>query len=353
VTTSPLDRLRTEPERFSFDAAMRLLAADRGSADPAEAARFKAPHGLSYPLGDVLRLLDPPDAEAAPSLVIGLIGLTGPSGVLPRLYAEAVVQQTRGRAQALPDFLDLLAQRLIAHFAEAGQKYRLHRSADVALLRGDPGANPIVAALLCIAGHGVGPLGSMPRLGPDPLAHYAGLFATHPRSVERLRALASDWLGQPVEVVQFAGAWLPLPSTQRTRLPTGLGTGQFARLGGEAAIGIRAWDPGARIVLRLGPLDAEAFHALLPDRPALAQLATLLHAFLGDETGFAVNPVLLADAVPPIELAADPARQARLGWNTWLPADRRLADAPDAQFESETVLARAIDAAPEAAGTSP
>jgi len=337
TSKTPLERLAAEPERFSFDAAVRLLAAHRRTAEMAEAARFHVPHGLAYPSGDVVRYA--PAAGQAPGLAVGLIGLTGPAGVLPRHYSEAVVQQVRGRARALPDFLDMLAQRLIAHFAEAGTKYRIQRAADAASLRGEEERSPIAHALLAFAGHATPHLVERLEAGADPLIHYAGTYAARPRSAERLRALVSDWLGQPVEVVQFAGAWLPLPTEQRTRLPVGIGSGQFGRLGVDAAIGVRAWDASARVVLRLGPLSAPGFDSLLPDRPALARMVSLVRAFLGFETGFAVNPVLAADAIAPLRLdaAADPA--PRLGWNTWLPAARRDGDGSEAVFEAEIVEA--------------
>ena len=232
----------------------------------------------------------------------------------------------------------MLAQRLVAHFAEAGAKYRMHRAADMAALAEPPGAGQIAAVLLALAGHGTPHLADRLAAGPEPLMHYAGLFAMRPRSAERLRALVSDWLGQPVEVVQFAGAWLSLPLDQRSRLPVGIGSGRHARLGVDATIGVRAWDASARVVLRLGPLSAPAFHALLPDRPALARLVSLVRSFLGVETGFAVNPVLAADGVPALRLDATAEPGARLGWNTWLPtAGRRSEDGAEALFEAEVV----------------
>ncbi|MGG5820940.1 type VI secretion system baseplate subunit TssG [Falsiroseomonas sp. HW251] len=333
---SPLERLAKEPESFSFDAAIRLICADRGTADPSEAARFHAPHGLAYPAGDVLRY-DPGTGTGPASLTPALIGLTGPSGVLPRHYSEAVVQQVRGRARGLPAFLDTIAQRLVAHFAAAGIKYREHRAADAAVIAGDAGGDRIAAILLALGGHGTSHLADRVTAGAEPLIHYAGLFATRPRSAERLQALVSDWLGQPVEVVQFAGAWLALPPAQRTRLPVGIGSGRFARLGVDATIGLRAWDPAARVVLRLGPLSGPAFDALLPDKAALARLVSLVRAFLGLETGFAVNPVLDAAEIPPLRLQADADPAPRLGWNTWLPAPSRDAHGTEAIFEAEVV----------------
>ncbi len=335
---SPLERLAKEPERFSFDAAVRLLSAARRKPDPAQAARFHAPHGLAYPPGDVVRV-SPGKGGEAPSLTVGLIGLTGPSGVLPRHYSEAVVGQVRGRSRALPDFLDMLAQRLVAQFAAAGAKYRIQRSADVAVLAGEQGHGQVAAVLLALAGHGTPHLAERLLAGADPLMHYAGLFAMRPRSAERLRALISDWLGQPVEVVQFAGAWLALPPDQRTRLPVGIGSGQHARLGVDATIGVRAWDASARVELRLGPLSAAAFDSLLPDKPALARLVSLVRAFLGVETGFALNPVLAAGEIPPLRLGGRADPTPRLGWNTWLPAATRDADGTEPVFEAEVVEA--------------
>jgi type VI secretion system protein ImpH len=169
--------------------------------------------------------------------------------------------------------------------------------------------------------------------------------------------LVSDWLGRPVEVREFVGAWLPLPVDQRTRLP-GPGIGrQFSRLGSrlgeaadgdtgegsrdDAAIGVRAWDAQAGVVLRIGPLDREGFTELLPDRPLLGRLVALVRAYLGFTTGFAINPVVAAAAVPALRLSADAKPPPRLGWNTWMtaPSGSRLKDAAEAMFEAEIVEA--------------
>ena len=116
----------------------------------------------------------------------------------------------------------------------------------------------------------------------------------------------------------------------------------------DAAIGVRAWDPQARIILRIGPLDYPSFAALLPDHSGLQRLVSLVRAFLGYETGFAVNPVLAGPEVPPLRLdqAADPA--PRLGWNTWMPAPASPVagipprDRDEAVFEAEIVEAEEL-----------
>ena len=71
-----------------------------------------------------------------------MIGLTGPSGVLPRHYTDAVVQALRNRSSSLHAFLDMLSHRFVAFFARAGAKYRPARAAETAALRTPPAHGP-------------------------------------------------------------------------------------------------------------------------------------------------------------------------------------------------------------------
>ena len=333
---STLAGLAAEPRRFRFDAAVRVLMRARQTNDRADAIRFRSPVGSVYPPADILDVQQP--ADALPELTVGLMGLSGPSGVLPRYYSEVVTQTVRARSTALRDFLDLLAQRFVAFFARAGTKYRPARAAETA----DAGTHdPVARVLLALTGYGTAHLTERLSVGTEPLLHYAGLFALRPRSAERLGALVSDWLGMRVEVVEFAGAWLALPPDQRTRLAA---NGAWSQLGVDAAAGVRAWDSQARIILRIGPVDLQGFQRLLPDRTALHHLVSLVRAYVGYELGFAINPVLAADQVPPLVLNASAEPPPRLGWNTWVPGPAggfaRRQDAADAIFEAEVIEAQ-------------
>jgi type VI secretion system protein ImpH len=345
---APIAHLKDQPQRFSFDAAVRILTFLRRRADPGAAARFTSATGSSYLPAEVTQVQT--DAGLSEPLVtVGIIGLTGPAGVLPRYYTDAVVADQRSRAFSLTRFLDLISHRMVAAFAAAGAKYRPHRAADVGALAADTKReDPVAESLLSLTGYGTPHLADRLLAGPAALRHYAGFFATHPRSTERLEALTSDWLGRPVKVEQFAGAWLALPVDQRSRLGVGLSPGKFSQLSIDVAVGVRAWDQQARIVLRIGPLDLAYFESLLPDQPLLRELIALVRAFVGFEVGFAVNPVLARDSVPALALAAPGGKDAGnarplLGWNTWLPtsrATRRRMDAAEALFDSEMVEGR-------------
>ena len=327
---------------------MRVLARAAKTADLAEAVRFRTPPGLAYPPADLIAIATPTDSRPF-EVTTTVMGLTGSSGVLPRSYTEVLTRTVRSRSAALHDFLDMLSHPLVAFFARAGVKYRINRCAETAATAIPPEPDPIAEALLAFTGYATPHLASRLAVGVDPLLHYAGLFAGRPRSAEKLAALVSDWVGRKVEVLQFAGAWLFLAPDQQTTLAEGLKTGAWNRLGVDAAIGVRAWDLQARVVLRIGPLNRASFEALLPDRPGLQRLVSLVRAFIGFEIGFAVNPVLAGPEVPSLRLdpRADP--PSRLGWNSWVPAPEgpsssiRRADAADALFEAEVVEAEGLE----------
>lgn len=342
---SPFGRLFAEPKQFRFDAAMRVLTRVAKKTDVAEIVRFRSIPSLAYPPADIVAVKPAVDQQL-PEVTTTVMGLTGATGVLPRPYTEVLTRSVRNRSAALHDFLDLLSHRFVAFFARAGVKYRIHRSAETAASASPPQTDQIAEALLAMTGYGTPHLLSRLRAGASPLLHYSGLFAGRPRSAEKLAALASDWFGRKVEVVQFAGSWLSLPSEQQTALAAGLREGSWNRLGVDAAIGVRAWDLQSRIILRIGPLDRASFEALLPDRPTLHSLVSLVRAFLGFEIGFAINPVLSGPEVPPLRLDRQADPPSRLGWNSWIPAPEglplriRRADAGEAVFEAELIEAR-------------
>ena len=334
-----LETLSQQPALFGLDAAMAVLMRASGRADVADAVRFHATTGLGF-VGSDIAAISTMDTRFR--VTTGILGLTGPSGVLPRPYSELVSGERRRRSPALSGFLDLLSQRSLAQFVQAGIKYRPHRTADIAAIAGRADtaapADGMRAALLALVGYGTPGLTGRLATGEAPLLYHAGAFAARPRSASRLGALLSDWLQVPVEVEQFAGHWITLAASQRTALPGREAAGQFNRLGCDAAIGTRSWDIQSRIILRTGPLTLKGFEALMPGGRVLPRLLALAQAYVDGETECLVRPVLAAAEVPPLRLGRTP----RLGWNCWLPAaGRRRHNAAEALFGATHAQAQA------------
>jgi type VI secretion system protein ImpH len=350
MTESVLARLVRTPARFRFGAAVRLLWLASGRRDVGEAIAFTAPTTLAHPAAEVDQASAPVDGQAG--LASRLIGLVGASSPLPRWYTELVAQATRARSPAMADFFAMLAQRLVGGFAAAGIKYHPHLAAEIAHRTGTTetiGAHdPAGQILLALAGYNTSHLIDRLAIGADPIQHYAGFFASRPRSADRLRALLSDWLERDVSIEEFAGGWLRLDPDSQSRMPRGQMPGQFNRLGLDCAAGARAFDQQARFLIRIGPLSQAEFEALLPDRTRLHHLVSLVRAYVGMEVDFAVNLMLDPDQIPVVQLGSTTA--PRLSWTGWLPvANPGLSGRPRADqalFSASTIEALPIPALP-------
>jgi type VI secretion system protein ImpH len=300
---TPLDRLAAAPELFDLDQAAFVIAP---GADAVELP-FAAVARLHLPLAEVARAEPVTQSLASP-----LFGLIGPGGVLPRHYTATTAAEARRRSRALQRFLELLARRFTGMWVRAGAKYRPTR---------DPA--PTERALDALAGMGTPGLAGRLAVPAPSLRYHAGHLAHRTRSAARLAAMLSEEAGTPVEIVEFAGGWLRLPVAEQTRLGRA-----HAALGAGAAAGAQIWDPQARFLIRLGPLDAEAFARLLPGEPLFERLCGLTRLFVGPEQEFVLNPLLRADAVPAARSGG-----ARLGYTAWTGTSRpRRAPAGEAML---------------------
>ena len=371
--TRVVDRLYAEPFAFDFFQAVRLLHAldpdrsrvGRGGPPSSEVVRFRSFASLSFPPSSI-RDLDPPaEAGHPPVMVQSFLGLTGPNGVLPRHYTELILNLDRDQRgperYALRDWFDLFNHRMTALFYRAWEKYRpfLDREREQARPdRPDVDPDPFTRAMLALIGLGspslrnrLGVIGGgptsrglptptvRPKAGIDDFAliHYAGLFASRPRSAIGLRAILLDYFGLGVEILQFRGRWLPLDPASQSRLAPGKAG---KRLGVDAVIGERVWDVQGLFRVRLGPLSLEQFRAFLPDRSRASKgggapaflLAHLVRLYAGPEFDFDLQLVLKAAEVPQCRLPTGRAEGPILGWDCWItsaPPDR---DAEDAVF---------------------
>ena len=269
-------------------------------------------------------------------------------GRAARPYTEVVTRTLRNRSAALHDFLDMLSHRFVAFFARAGVKYRLNRSAETAATatppqtrsgrRGVAGVHRLCDAASRRAARGRGRAA-------------AALFRAvrRPPALRRAAGRAGLRLARPQGRGGAVRRRLALPRPRSAdRARGGAQPGAWNRLGVDAAIGVRAWDPQARIILRIGPLDRAASSAAAgPPGLAAAGVAGARLSRLS-RSGL---PSIRCSPGPRCRRCVSTQRAdppPRLGWNTWIPAPEGppagtlRADADDALFEAERIEAEEL-----------
>ncbi len=326
-----------------------------GDAPPGgEVARFHAHLSLVFPPSEIVDLVA--DDDQAAQVTVAFLGLTGPSGALPRHYTELLLERARHKDFTLRDFLDLFNHRLISLFYRAWEKSRFWTGFERAetYAREKLAADPRLyrsyvleersrrdlfsQCLLDLTGLGSGALryrlsrqdALVPRTAvhDETLRFYAGLLSRQHRSAVGLESMLRDYFGLDVTVEQFRGQWLYLEPENQSCLTEG----GNVQLGVNVIAGERFWDMQGRFRVRLGPLNYEQFRDFLPSGTAFRPLAHLSRLYAGEQFDIDVQAVLLAAEVPWCTLGGSADEGARLGWNTWIRNRDLTHDAYDAVF---------------------
>jgi type VI secretion system protein ImpH len=356
--------LRAEPYRFGFFQAVRILNRlfpDRqpvgGDAPPGdEVVRFHAHLSIDFPPSEIFGLAISADDQRPADMTVAFMGLTGPSGALPRYYTELLMDRVRHKDHTLRAFLDMFNHRLISLFYRAWEKNRFwtgferaelasreklaadprqHRSF---ILEQRPRLDLFSQCLLDLAGLGTPALRyrssaqhelqGRTKICDETLRFYSGLLAQQHRCATALEGLLSDYFGLSVTILQFSGQWLYLePENQSCLTEEG-----NASLGLNVVVGERFWDMQGKFRIRLGPLNYRQFLDFLPVGTAFRPLAHLARLYSGQQFDIDVQVVLLAAEVPWCQLANSVEGGARLGWNTWIRNRDLTHDAADAVF---------------------
>ncbi|MGD0015249.1 MAG: type VI secretion system baseplate subunit TssG [Bryobacteraceae bacterium] len=308
-------QLRSEPYRFGFFQAVRLLERLRPGSKPVgrfanprqEVARFAAHNTAEFPASEIQSLEWREDAP--PLMAVNFMGLTGPEGVLPLYYTLLVAERIRARDTALAGFLDIFNHRMISLFYQAWEKYRF----TVQYERGS--GDRLSQYLLDLIGLGTKGLAGRQAVADTSLIYYSGLLGQHPRSAVGLRQALEDYFEVPVEIVQFAGAWYRLDAETQCCLSEGRGESEQLAVG--AVVGDEVWDEQSRVRIRLGPLTLAQYEDFLPSGTAHAPLRALVSFYCGAELDQEVQLVLRREEAPACELGREDEAAPRLGWLTW------------------------------------
>ncbi len=362
------ERLFAEGFSFDFFQAVRLLEKMAPERKPVgqegtpatEVARFRAHLALNFPASAIYQM-DPADKRVpAPTMTVTFMGLTGPSGVLPRHYTEMLMRarDARGPERYVPrDWFDLFNHRLISLFYRAWTKYRFWLPYE----RGEharPDPDIFTESLYCLMGLGgrslrhrlrvavrtekepAKPERVLARVEDMALLYYAGLFAHRPRCAVSLERLLEDYFQVPVRVLEFQGQWLQLSPENQSRVGA---EGGNNLMGASVVIGERVWDVRGKIRIRLGPLSYQRFASFFPDQSPVAErkdffkLMHLVRLYIGPGLNVEVQLVLKANEIPSCQMRQSAGNGPRLGWNCWMTRRPMPRDSEDAVFAGAEV----------------
>jgi type VI secretion system protein ImpH len=370
-----VDHLFAEGYAYDFFQAVRILekldpertSIGRIGPPGKEAVRFRALQSLTFPPSQIFEIEKPPKVPL-PVMTVAFMGLTGPSGALPRHYTEKIMRLRReadgSEKYALRDWFDLFNHRLISLFYRAWEKYRFYITYERQHYNGAAWreairqeADPFTQSLFSLIGLGSPSLRDRLRVScwekkdgekqervlaqVDDLVllHFSGFLAHQTRGPVNLEALLLDYFQLPLEVQQFQGQWLRLDPENQSRL----GGDSDCRLGVNVVAGERVWDVQGKFRIKMGPLSYGQFTELLPDRAPVPErkmfflLAHLVRLYVGPEFDFDVQLVLRRSEIPLCQLADSAGFSPRLGWNTWLSSEPFQKDAEEAVFEGVEV----------------
>ena len=336
-----IEQLQSEPYRFDFFQAVRLLeraahqpqdneeiAADSvgGLARPdQEAVHFSADPGLAFHGSDVTRVtqkrIHSRETEESSVLQwqmnVAMMGLTGSQGVMPYAFSEMVLGELRKKNRALSDFFDLFNHRIISMFYEAWHKYQMVPEYERAQQNGSLKNDLFTESLLSISGLGLSELRFRTAVSDEHMARYAGHLGRGICSAESLRSAIEGMFGFDTRIEQFRGEWYELPEDVRCRLPDeDHPQGVNNQLGMSTVIGSVCYQIQNKFGVVITPRSKDEFMSLAPGSKTLEELRSFIRMSAGSEQDFEIEVRLNDDNLSLRNLLESDGNMGLLGWNT-------------------------------------
>lgn len=289
---------------YGFDQLVRLLEGHLRLDGEAGAAALRVRPTLSMelPRAEVTAVERRDDHY---EIVTSFLGLYGVSSPLPAFYTEEIVEAVQEDRAGAKVLLDVIHQHLFELYIAAR---RSRRALDAVVERAEGGFRDALRALVGLRDERA--RGTLAE--PDRMLRYVPLLGSQRRSAEGLRTLLADALGgMPVAVEQCVERRVRIPETSRVRLGE-----QSHALGENMVIGSHVGDVAGRFRVCIGPLDADAFHALVNHRSHWEWLVGVIRLYVSTPTQCELE-ILLEPGAGATTVLGD-AHLGRLGATTWL-----------------------------------
>lgn len=308
--------------RFDFfDAARTLLMLTRAQPDgPGGKSnpqlRFRSSATKNFPAGHIEKL---ERHDGVIELFTHVIGLFGPTGVLPHVDRDMVVGGEPN--QLMRDFLNIFNSRVITLFFQAwlANRYDVGLEMHRRDIYQDEDSFSMILFSLC--GMGLDSTRDQRLFSDDVFANSVGHLSRPIRSASSIQRCLHSQFGVEIEIVEFVEERIHLPRDIRSRL--GSIGGAHNVLGDSAIVGQSVPAFRQSFEVRVGPLDRREFEMLcpfdggeetaVPKNIMFQRLAEMTRSILGRPLDFDVRLVADAEAVQPARLG-----ETRLGFDGWV-----------------------------------
>ena len=339
-----ISELVKEPKKFDFVQALHLLELINATSNRSSAikivrhpsnhnqkiqARFVSDYRMNFPVAAITKAESLDDNTV--QFTVSGFGYVGAVGVLPYSYSYLVNLTQSNKNYGLKAFLDILQNRSVELFFQAGSKYRISISYD----RGRFGdIDKFKKTLESLIGFSFKNLRNKLSIPDENLLYYTGFFSSSQKTIFALEAILSNELGLKIHIIPFSGRWIKLDIDDQTSISNTNGSGNYNSLSIDAVLGERVWSAQNFFRILVGPISKERIYPLLPNGPDNIKIKDIVQTYCGKEYEYEVQLLIEAKSVPIARLgvSGDVLNQCRLGQVSWLLAAPSLVDRRDAVF---------------------
>ena len=325
TTDSIVDLMADRPFTVDFFQSVRALEAE---------FRDRPRVGASTRLDqDFIRFCQEPSLSFAPStlrsvvrarglirIFVNFLGMFGPNGPLPQHLTDFARDRERNAHDpTFARFVDIFHHRMLSFF------YRAWASNQKTVDFDRPEESRYAVFYGSLFGIGAPALRNRDSVPDFAKIHFTGRLAALARNAEGLQSILQDYFGVRTSIQEFSPYWMTIPAENQCRLGESPETGS---LGITAIAGSRKYEPQLKFRIRMGPMELDDLHRLVPSGKSFKQMRDWVFNYIDQELFWDVQCVLRAGAVPAISLG----QAGLLGWTTWLKSRPFTADTEDPIF---------------------
>ncbi|MFT5299934.1 MAG: type VI secretion system protein ImpH [Mariniblastus sp.] len=319
-----LGGLNASPYRYDFFAALRMVdccspespRTGWSNKPSSESLRLRQEPSMEFSASALKSALNSPATNCL-ELSCNFLGFFGPQGALPLELTEYALARIRDyRDETFVRFLDCFNHRMLSFF------YRSYAAAEPTIQHDRPEQDRFRFYVGSFAGFGSQPLRERDAMPDLAKLHFAGHLGQQNHHADGLQLILADFFDLKVEILQFVGTWLTIPTENRLEIGVSPETGS---LGLTTTIGEKIWECQQTIRIVFGPMPLNEYEKFLPGNCHLPKLDAIIKNYAGLVLDWEAQILVEREQVPQSQLGVN----SQLGWVSWLTQVAPREDADD------------------------